>query len=117
MKKNKRNNHQPSPRSLFILFFLFLTTLLFFSLTDQSKETTQSEFVFSLESGIVEEVQIDTGSNSVSYKVFEEEQNYISRVILSDSLLEEINEKVSNVKVNLQAGEKILILLCGLRFL
>jgi len=99
MKKNKRNNHQPSPRSLFILFFLFLTTLLFFSLTDQSKETTQSEFVFSLESGIVEEVQIDTGSNSVSYKVFEEEQNYISRVILSDSLLEEINEKVSNVKV------------------
>ncbi|MBD62191.1 cell division protein FtsH [bacterium] len=99
MKKNKRNNHQPSPRSLFILFFLFLTTLLFFSLADQSTETTQSEFVFSLESGAIEEVQIDTGSNSVSYKVFEEDENYISRIILSDSLLEKINEKVSNVRV------------------
>ena len=99
MKKNKRSVHQPSPRSLFILFFLFLTTLLFFSLTDQSKETTQSEFVSSLEGGFIEEVQIDTGSNSVSYKIFEEDQNYISRVILSDSLLENINSKVSNVQV------------------
>ena len=74
MKKNKRSVHQPSPRSLFILFFLFLTTLLFFSLTDQSKETTQSEFVSSLEGGFIEEVQIDTGSNSVSYKIFESDE-------------------------------------------
>ncbi len=108
MKRKKNIKHQPSPRSLLILAFFFFATMVFFSLFEKPEETTQSQFFSYLEEGSVENISIDTSSNSVNYKIFTDDKDYFSRVILSDSLLDQINSNVSEVKVKPKSwGESV----------